>query len=91
MPQTPVSTDLLQPLKIVTHFGVDAVGQDLGVLAIDDVTLPVQEPRRDLELGRVLDDSHETLELIGVELASSAKSPSITPPGQDSSIGRTAC
>jgi hypothetical protein len=42
--ETTVGTDLLQALKIVTELGVNAVGEDLTVLAIDDVALPVEEP-----------------------------------------------
>ena len=65
--QTPVSTDLLQTLQVITEFRVDTVGQDLRVLAIDDVLLPVQEPCGDLELCGVLDDGNDTLELIRVQ------------------------
>ena len=68
--ETTVSTNLLQPLQVVTELRVDTVGQDLRVLAIDDVPLPVQEPRGDLELRGVLNDGNKTLELVGVELAS---------------------
>ena len=68
--ETTVSTNLLQPLQVVTELRVDTVGQDLRVLAIDDVPLPVQEPRGDLELRGVLDDGDETFELIRVKLAS---------------------
>lgn len=64
--ETTVGTDLLQALKVITELRVDTVGQDLGVLAVDDVPLPVQEPRGDLELSGVLDDGNETLELIRV-------------------------
>ena len=70
MTETTVRTDLLQPLKIVTELRVDTVGENLRVLAVDDVPLPVQEPRRDLELRGVLDDGDETFELIRVKLAS---------------------
>ena len=42
--ETTVSADLLQALEIVTELGGDTVGEDLAVLAIDDVTLPVEEP-----------------------------------------------
>lgn len=68
--ETTVRTDLLQPLKVITELRVYTVGQDLRVLAIDDVPLPVQEPQRNLELSGVLDDGDETLELIRVKLAS---------------------
>jgi len=68
--ETTVGTDLLEALKILTELGVDTVGQDLAVLAVDDVTLPVEEPRGNLVLGRVLDDGDDTLELFGGELTS---------------------
>lgn len=44
MTETTVSADLLQALEIITELGVDAVGQDLGVLAINNVALSVKEP-----------------------------------------------
>jgi hypothetical protein len=49
--ETTVSADLLQALEIVTELAVDAVGEDLAVLAIDDVALPVEEPAGDLVCG----------------------------------------
>ena len=69
MPETTVRTNLLQPLKVITELRVDTVRKDLRVLAVDDVPLPVQEPCRDLELRRVLDDGNYTLKLIRVKLA----------------------
>ena len=70
--KTTVRTDLLQPLKIVTELRVDTVGENLRVLAVDDVALPVQEPDGDLELRWVLDDGDDALELVRVELTSPA-------------------
>ena len=52
--ETTVGTDLLQSLEILTELGVDTVGNDLAVLAIDDILLSVKEPGGDLVLGRVL-------------------------------------
>jgi hypothetical protein len=46
--QTTVGADLLQTLQVITELAVDAVGEDLGVLAIDDIALPVEEPGGDL-------------------------------------------
>lgn len=46
--ETTVSTDLLQALEIFTELAVDTVGEDLRVLAIDDIALPVEEPGGDL-------------------------------------------
>ena len=42
--ETTVSADLLQALEIITELGVDTVSKDLGVLAIDNVALTVEEP-----------------------------------------------
>ena len=72
MPQTTVSTDLLQSLKIVTQFRVDRVRENLAVLAINDIPLSVKEPCGDLELGGVLNDGDDTFKLIRVELSSTA-------------------
>jgi hypothetical protein len=60
--------NFLQSLQVVTKLGVNSVREDLGVLSIDDVLLSIKEPCGDFELGGVLDDSHESLELIGVEI-----------------------
>ncbi len=68
VPQTAVRADLLQPLQVVAQLAVDAVRQDLAVFAVDNVALPVEEPRGDLVLRRVLDDGHEALELLRREL-----------------------
>lgn len=42
--ETTVGADLLQALEIITELGVDTVGQNLVVLAVDNVTLSVEEP-----------------------------------------------
>lgn len=49
--ETTVGTDLLQALKILTELAVNTVGEDLRVLAVDDVALPVKEPGGDLVYG----------------------------------------
>lgn len=66
--ETTVSADLLEALEILTELGVDTVGEDVGVLAIDDIALSVDEPRGNLVLGRVLEDGDNSLELFGGEL-----------------------
>lgn len=68
--ETSVGPDLLQPLEVLTETLVDNVGEDVLALAVGDVSLPVKEPRRDLELGGVLHDGDDSLELVGVELTS---------------------
>lgn len=70
MTETTVSTDFLQTLEIITELRVDGVREDLGVLPVGDVFTPVQEPCRDLVLGRVLEDSDDALEFIGVHFTS---------------------
>jgi hypothetical protein len=68
--ETTVGADLLEALEILTELGVDTVGEDVGVLAIDDIALSVDEPGRDLVLGGVLEDGDDSLELFGGELTS---------------------
>jgi hypothetical protein len=42
MTETTVSADLLQPLQILTELAVHSVGQNLRVLAVDNVALSVK-------------------------------------------------
>jgi len=63
-----VRPDLLEPLEVITELLVDGVGKSVGVFALGKVLLPVKEPGGDLELGGVLHDGDDSLELIGVEL-----------------------
>jgi len=44
VPQSSVRPDLLQSLEILPHLLVDLVRNDVGVLSISDVLLPVKEP-----------------------------------------------
>ena len=50
MTKTTMSANLLETLEIITELGIDTVGQDLRVLAIDDITLSVHEPGGDLAI-----------------------------------------
>lgn len=68
--ETTVRADLLQALEILTELGVDTVGDDLGVLAIGNVALSVEEPGGNLVLGGVLDDGDDTLEFFGGDITS---------------------
>jgi hypothetical protein len=70
--QTTVHTDLLHALQIFTQLGVDAVGEDLAVLAVDDVALSVEEPGGDLVLGWILHDGDDALEFFGGEFTGAA-------------------
>jgi hypothetical protein len=75
--QTTVSADLLQALKVIAELRVDTVGEDLRVLAIDNVALSVEEPSGDLVLGGVLDDGDNTLKLLRGELTGAVKISSV--------------
>lgn len=68
--ETAVGADLLQALEVLTELGVETVGNNLGVLAIGDVALSVQEPPGDLVLGGGLEDGDDTLKLFGGKLTS---------------------
>jgi len=59
---------LLEALEVLAHLRVKLVRQEVAVLAVDDVLLPVDEPVRDLELSRVLHDRDDALKLVRVEL-----------------------
>jgi len=75
-PQTPVvtettvSTDLLQAFQILAKLAVDTVGQNLRVLAIDDIALPVEKPRRNFVLSGVLNDGDNPLQFFRGEFTS---------------------
>jgi len=71
VPEASVSPDLLEPLDVVAELRLEALSEDLGVLAGLEVLLPVEEPEGDLELLRGLDDGDELLDLVGGELAGS--------------------
>lgn len=72
MTQTAVAADLLQALEVLAQLAVDTVGDDLVVLAVVDVALSVQEPRRDLVLRRVLDDGDDALQFFRGDLTGAA-------------------
>jgi len=44
VPQTPVRANLLETLQVLTELAVDTVGENLAVLALDNIALPVEEP-----------------------------------------------
>jgi len=71
--ETTMSTDLLQALQVITKLGVDTVGENLRVLAIDDIALTIEEPGWDLVLSWVLDDGNDTLELFGGEFTGTGR------------------
>jgi hypothetical protein len=68
--QTTVGVDLLEALEVVAPLADQVVGNHLRVLARLVVLLSVEEPHRDLELLRVLDDGNETLDLVVRQLTS---------------------
>lgn len=71
VPQTPVRTNLLQTLQILTQLAVHAVGQHLAVLAIHNVALTIEKPRGDFVLGRILNDSDDSLKFFRSNFTSS--------------------
>ncbi len=65
--------NLLEPLQVVAQLAVDAVGEDLAVLAVDNVALTVKEPRRDFVLRGVLDDGDDAFEFFRGEFAGAVR------------------
>lgn len=68
--KTTVSTDLLHTLNIITELSIEVLCKNLLVLSGLEVLLSVKEPKRDLELTWVLDDSYNLLNLISGKLSS---------------------
>jgi hypothetical protein len=68
-----MGTNLLEALEILAQLNVKRVRHHLAELAVLHVLLPVQHPIRNLELTRVLDDRHQTLNLLLRQLTSPAK------------------
>lgn len=69
MTQPTMRADLLQPLQVLAEFAVDAVGVHLGVLAVHDIALSVEEPGGYFVLGRVLDDGDDALQFFGCDFS----------------------
>jgi hypothetical protein len=65
--ETTMDTDLLHALKVFTVLVVQVVGEEVGVLAILDVLLTIEEPVGDLVLARVLHDGDDALQIGLVE------------------------
>jgi hypothetical protein len=62
----------LQTLEILAQFALHVVGQDLRVLAVDDVVLAIEEPGGDFVLGGVLDDGDDAFEFFGGDFTGAA-------------------
>ena len=65
-----MSTNFFQPFQVFAKLRVHAVGQNLCILAINDVFLPVQKPSGNLILSGVLYDGDNAFELVGIEVPS---------------------
>jgi hypothetical protein len=48
MSETSVTSDLLHSFEIVSELGVQTVGDELGPVAVSDISLSVQEPLGDV-------------------------------------------
>ena len=64
MTKTAMRADLLQAFQIITKFRVQIGGSQLGVFAIDDILLSVQEPVGHFVLQRVGDDGDNLFNLL---------------------------
>ena len=71
MSQTTMRPDFLQPLQILAQLTVHSVGEDLGIFAVDDVALTIEEPRGDFVLRWVLDDGYYAFEFFRGDVAGS--------------------
>jgi hypothetical protein len=69
--ETSVGTHSLQTLEILTELVVKLVDKKVRILAVDNISLSVEEPAGDLILSGVLDDGNNSLQLFDGELTSS--------------------
>lgn len=67
--QTAVGADLLEAFQIVAQLGGNVLRKDLAVLSRLEIFLTVQEPKRDLELPRVLNDGHQLFDFVRRQFA----------------------
>ena len=68
--KTTMGTNLLHPFNIITKLGIKVLRKDLRILSRLEILLSVQEPKWDLELTRILNDSNELLNFISGQLSS---------------------
>jgi hypothetical protein len=71
--ETTMSTNLLQAFQIITKLRVDTVGENLAVLAIDDITLTIEKPGGDLVLGGILNNGDDAFQLFRGQFAGTVK------------------
>lgn len=65
-----MGANLFHAFQIVTQFGGNVLRKGLTVLARLEILLTIQEPNRNLELTRILNDSDKLFNLIGGKFTS---------------------
>jgi hypothetical protein len=68
--KTTMSADLLHALDIITVLGSNVLCENLRVLSSLEILLPIQEPERNLELTRVLNDGNNLFDFISSQFSS---------------------
>lgn len=73
MTETTMDTNLFHALKVLTKLVVQVVGKEVGVLAILNILLTIEEPVWDLVLARILHNGDNALKISLVEFTSTNK------------------
>ena len=68
--KTTMCPNLLQPLQVLTELALHSVRQYLGVFAIDNIALSVEEPSWNFVLGGILDDGDDSFKFFGCDFTS---------------------
>lgn len=89
--ETTVGSDLLETFQILTELAFHLIGQNLGVLAVGEITLSVEEPGWNLVLCWVLDDGDNSLELFGGNLTGTGYSHQLLALAKLCALKPTAC
>ena len=69
--ETSVLLGLSHSLEILTHDGIDLIGNKLGVSTISGVSLSVEEPLGDIVIGGSSNDIRDVLDLLFGQFTSS--------------------
>ncbi len=69
MAHTTVGAHLTQTVEVLAGLEVELIRNQLRVLAVLEILLPVEEVVGDFELARILDDGHDTVNLLVRERA----------------------
>lgn len=64
-----MGSNLLHALNVLTQLSINVLCENLTVLSSFEVLLTIEEPKRNLELTRILDNGHKLFDFISGEFS----------------------